>query len=69
MDNIGQRVKQLRLAQSLNVRELAERAGVSASYIYAIESGSRGSHVVKLELIANALGVPLSVLLGENRQD
>jgi len=63
MTRLGEHVKTLRLKQSMNVRELAKSAGVSVSYIYAIESGSRGSHVVKLEHIAKALGVSLTELL------
>jgi transcriptional regulator with XRE-family HTH domain len=69
MDNLGQRVRELRLSKAMKVRQLAHTAGVSASYIYAIESGTRGSHVSKLELIAHALGVPLSVLLGEGGEE
>jgi transcriptional regulator with XRE-family HTH domain len=62
------RIKQLRKAQGMTVRELAERAGVSPSYIYAIESGTRGSQIKKLAAIAKALGVPLQCILEENGQ-
>jgi len=43
----------------LTVKELAKRAKVSASYIYAIESGERGSHIDKLARIAQVLETSL----------
>ncbi|MDI3328449.1 MAG: helix-turn-helix transcriptional regulator [Alicyclobacillaceae bacterium] len=62
---IGERLKELRLERGLTVKELAERAGVSQSYVYAVEAGTRGSQVDKLVRIAKALGVDLSTLIGE----
>ncbi|MCL6516676.1 helix-turn-helix transcriptional regulator [Alicyclobacillus sp.] len=69
MEGLGTRLKKLRLARNLTVRELAQRAGVSVSYVYAIEAGSRGHNLVKLQRIADALGVPLSQLWGESGHD
>ncbi|MBX5437039.1 MAG: helix-turn-helix transcriptional regulator [Alicyclobacillaceae bacterium] len=62
MNHLAGRVRHYRSAQKLTVRELARRAGVSVSYIYAIEAGVRGHNIVKLERVAAALGVPLSAL-------
>jgi transcriptional regulator with XRE-family HTH domain len=62
VDSLGARLKYYRTKENLTVRELAKRAGVSVSYIYAIEAGSRGHHIVKLERLAEALDVPLSEL-------
>lgn len=59
---LAQRVKQRRLEYGLSVQELARKAKVSASYIYAIESGARGSHIDKITRIAQALEVPLTAL-------
>jgi transcriptional regulator with XRE-family HTH domain len=59
---IGMQLKKLRKTTGLSVKELAERAGVSQSYIYAIEAGSRGANATKLSSIANALGVPVADL-------
>lgn len=58
-ETLGQRVKERRLSLGLTVQELAGRARVSASYIYAIEAGVRGSHVDKLARIAKALETTL----------
>lgn len=65
MNGIGERVRELRLSLNLSVRELAARADVSVSYVYAVESGTRGSNLMKLSRIAGALSVPIGVLIGE----
>jgi transcriptional regulator with XRE-family HTH domain len=62
MTDLSTRLKYLRTKQDLTVRDLAKRAGVSVSYVYAIESGSRGHNIVKLEKIATALGLNVSDL-------
>lgn len=59
---IGMQLKKLRKQTGLTVKELADRAGVSQSYIYAIEAGSRGTTATKLSSIASALGVPVADL-------
>jgi transcriptional regulator with XRE-family HTH domain len=59
---IGMQLKKLRKQTGLSVKELATRAGVSQSYIYAIESGTRGAQATKLPIIASALGVPVADL-------
>jgi len=56
---LGERIKERRLMLGLTVKELAKRAKVSASYIYAIESGERGSHIDKLARIAQVLETSL----------
>lgn len=69
MAELAQRLRYYRKLRGLSVRELAEKAGVSVSYIYAIESGARGSNASKLGLIAEALGVSLSDLWGDAPRD
>ncbi|WP_067932275.1 helix-turn-helix domain-containing protein [Alicyclobacillus kakegawensis] len=68
MLDIGTRVKKLRTERQLTVRQLAARAGVSVSYVYAVESGKRGSNLSKLERIAQALDVSLTALWDEGRE-
>jgi transcriptional regulator with XRE-family HTH domain len=68
METLASRVKQYRLQKQLTVRELAKLAGVSVSYVYAVESGTRGNNLVKLERIAKALEVPLSALWGDDNR-
>ncbi len=59
---LGQRVHELRMQKGLSVQELARMAEVSASYIYAIEAGARGSHIDKLTRIARILDTNLTDL-------
>lgn len=57
----GQRVKQGRLKLGLTIRELAEDAGVSESYISLIENGHREPPLAKAARICHALGQYISV--------
>ncbi len=63
--DLAVRVRDARLKSGLSVKELALKASVSASYIYAIESGARGTHIDKLSRIAKALGITLQELWPE----
>ncbi|MDP3951934.1 helix-turn-helix domain-containing protein [Microbacterium sp.] len=61
---IGRRIKELRTQQQLSLSELAERAGVSKSYLSTVESGTgRRPGVAVLHKVAVALGVTLADLL------
>lgn len=55
MNHIGMAIKKRRLMMGMRVKELADAAQVSASYIYAIESHQRGKHLEKLLRIARVL--------------
>ncbi len=68
MEGLGERLKRLRVSRNLSVRQLAAQAGVSVSYIYAIEAGMRGHSIEKLERIADALSVPLNELWAGSEQ-
>ncbi|MHB1685695.1 MAG: helix-turn-helix domain-containing protein [Bacilli bacterium] len=52
---LGLWVRTKRLERGLKVKELAEQASVSASYIYAVEAGHRGSRFAELIRLARAL--------------
>jgi len=62
----GARLRELRTAQDLTQRELADRAGVPLSRVFKLEQGKendpRWSTVLKL---AAGLGVPVGALAGE----
>ncbi|UOF92237.1 helix-turn-helix transcriptional regulator [Fodinisporobacter ferrooxydans] len=62
-ERLAGRIRQRRQQLGLSVKELAKRAGVSASYIYAIEAGMRGSSIEKLSAIAKELNIPIQTLL------
>jgi len=58
-------VKRLRVDRNLSQLELSNLAGMSAAQLCKIERGRNELTAPTLRRIANALGVPVSVLLGE----
>lgn len=50
-------IREIRDAQGLTGEELAERAGISRSYLTEIEKGTKTPNTRRLESIAKALGV------------
>lgn len=59
MQNIGYQLRSRRLEMKYSVMELSVLAKVSASYIYSIETGDRGSHLDKLWRITQVLELSL----------
>jgi len=59
---IGKNIAKLRQAQNLTQKELAERAGISVSYLSRIEEKLKKPHFKTLSRIAFALGVNLNEL-------
>lgn len=57
-------VRRLRAKKNLSQKALAERSGVSVSYISMLERGQRSPPLETIEKLARALGVPPSTLLG-----
>lgn len=62
-------VRRLRLNRGWSQRELAERVGVTRPFISMIEAGKANPTQDKIERIARALNVPVSVLFEEPSQD
>lgn len=60
------RIKQFREAQGLRQQDLAEKAGVSRSYLAEMESGSKTINNRRLEQVAQALGVAARDLFEED---
>jgi transcriptional regulator with XRE-family HTH domain len=67
-DQIGGRIKALRLSKGLDQRTLAGRSGLRRSYISLIENGKKTAAVSTLALIADALGVGVGELF-ENSEN
>lgn len=66
---IGSRIRRLRAQRQFSLSELAERAGVSKSYLSTVENGTGSRPGVQvLHKIAVALGVSLADLLGRQIQ-
>lgn len=64
---IGERLRAARLATEISLRELARRAGVSASLVSQIETGRLRPSVSTLYTLTGALGIPVADLLETGR--
>lgn len=62
MKRLGELVKQKRIERGFSIRQVAKMAGVSSSYLYAIESDHRGSKFMQVAKIAQVLGISLDDL-------
>lgn len=58
-------VRRLRARKKLSQKALAERTGVSVSYVSMLERGQRSPPLETIEKLARALGVPPATLLGK----
>jgi transcriptional regulator with XRE-family HTH domain len=69
--NLGKSIKLCRTNRGLSQEDLAGRVGLSVSYISLIEQGKRDPPISTVGEIAEALGVPMSLLtfLGAERGD
>lgn len=52
----------LRIAKDLKIRELAEKMGISPSYISEVESGKKKPSLEMIEKYSTALDIPKSVI-------
>lgn len=62
---LGQVIREVRVAAGLTQEELAERSGLHWTYVSQIETGKRNLSVSVLRRIGHALDVPASRLLAE----
>lgn len=69
-DQIGKNIKQLRLNHRLTQQDLANKAGITKSYLSKIERSTSSPPVSTLINLAKALGVKIdSFFNGQNSQD
>jgi transcriptional regulator with XRE-family HTH domain len=64
--NVGQRLRELRLARSLSIRALAERSGLNVNTFSLIENGKTSPSVGTLQQVATALEVPITAFFETN---
>lgn len=62
MENLGPRLKTIRLASEKSLREVARRLDVSPSFLSQIENGKSQPSVATLYALARLLGVPVDTL-------
>ena len=62
-ETVGQRLQYVRTKQGLTLDQLAERAGISKSFLSEVEHDRSGITGEKLLHLANALGASLDFLL------
>jgi transcriptional regulator with XRE-family HTH domain len=65
-DQIGQRLRQVRTARGISLREMARRVGVSASFVSQVERGKSNPSVGTLYAFVAELGTTLDELTGRH---
>ena len=66
---MGERVRRQRILSDLTQGELAERVGVTGSFIGHIERGEKKASVETVVALCNAMGISPSVLLQDSLTD
>ena len=68
-EKLGVRVRQQRVLNRLTQEQLAEKAGVSSSFIGHIERGEKKASVETVVALCNAMNISPSVLLQDSLSD
>lgn len=68
LNELGKRIKQLRVDKDWSQERLAFKSNLDRTYIGGIERGEGNPTVLNLKKIANALEVPLEKILTENKE-
>ena len=63
---VGKRISELRERKDISTNKLANKAGVSQSYLRQVEIGSTSPTIEKLSYIVEALGVSLQEFFSLN---
>ena len=62
---IGKRIKAFRINKRITLEQLAEQTGFTKGYLSRIEKSEKSPPVSTLGILARALGITISALLGE----
>ncbi len=68
MEFISEKIKNLRKERGLKISELAQRAGVSKSYISQLERGMISPKIDTLKKILDALGISINEFFSETEE-
>jgi len=60
--DVGERLREIRGRRRLTLREVAERAGLSESFLSQVERGRASASIASLRRIADGLGISISDL-------
>lgn len=63
---VGERIRQFRRARQLTLRELADRAGISAGFLSEVERGHVNASISTLRRVSDELGVTLPDLFTDD---
>ena len=66
---IGKEVRNFRGSKKITVKELSDQTGLSMGMLSKIENGVTSPSLTTLQLLANALGVPLTALFRRYEED
>lgn len=64
-EHVGNRIRQLRQSKDLSSKQLAARAGLTASYISRMENGKVSPTVATLGKVVQAMGESFATLFGD----
>lgn len=65
-ETLAANIRSFRKREELSQEDLADRAGLHRTYIGSIERGERNVSIDNIQRVAEALGVPPSVLLRDD---
>lgn len=60
---LGRVIKEIRLAQKMTQKELAERVGLTVNYLSLLENGKRGIGMDGLSDLSGVFGIPPELLV------
>jgi transcriptional regulator with XRE-family HTH domain len=60
--DVGERLREIRTARRCTLREVADRAGLSESFLSQVERGRASASIASLRRIADGLGISISDL-------
>ena len=65
---LGKRIKEYRMKKGLTLQKLAEKTGFTRGYLSKVENTKKAPPISTLIVLAKALGISLSEILGETEE-
>ena len=64
LKRLGQKINNIRIEKDISTEEFQEKSGIERTQLWRIENGAISTSVLNLYRISQALGVPVSKLIG-----